>query len=485
MLREVFARFGIEVDDKKLVEADSAVSGFADKLKQLGGLLVNGVVAKAFWDFATNTANIGDAINDNATRLGVSTQAYQELGYAASLSASNAEQLTTALLMLQDRAVDAAQGGESSAKSFRRLGVAVKDAHGNIKPSDALLLDVADKIAVMTDPAKQTAAAVDAFGRQGRALLPFLKQGRVGISKLTDEARELGGGFDEAAVAASANFNDSLDRSHFVVNTLRGRIATALLPTLGWMVDMFSKAGAWIARMTKGSEFFTAVVAMLGAAFTVLGVRMLAAMWPMLLPLLKIGALFLLLALIVDDVITLFRGGKSVFGEAIDALFGVGAAVTMVDTLGQAWDFVVEKVKAATQWVTEFVDKVSKAIDQTARLAGFDKAATGGGTQEDHRKTMRAQAVAAGQTMRFPGESPEQAALANSQEKVSQAVTPRFKEFDEAATRQGSTMASVSVVVNAGNADAEETAALVDQKVKETLERNNREAANAITREAR
>ena len=46
-------------------------------------------------------------------------------------------------------------------------------------------------------------------------------------------------------------------------------------------------------------------------------------------------------------------------------------------------------------------------------------------------------------------------------------------------------MASVSVVVNAGNADAEETAALVDQKVKETLERNNREAANAITREAR
>jgi hypothetical protein len=483
MLREVFARFGIEVDDAKLQAADKAVSDFSSGLQKLGGLLAGGAIGAAFWGFARATADIGDAIQDNATRLGISTQAYQELGYAASLSASNAEQLTSALLMLQDRAVDAAQGGEGSAKSFRRLGVAVKNAHGDIKPSDELLLDVADKIAAMEDPAKQTAAAVDAFGRGGRALLPFLKQGRKGISALTEEARELGGGFDEAAVAASAEFNDAIDRSHFVVNTLRGRIATALLPALRWLVDGFTKAGAWIARMTRGSEFFTAALGILASAFTVLGIRALAAMWPIILPLLKATAAFVLLALIVDDVITLFKGGKSVIGEAIDTLMGAGTAAKAVEWLKMAWAEVVDNVKISVEWVKAFVKSIDDAANKLAALIGMQSAATAKGSSEDQRNILRRQAAAAGQVVRFPGETPEQAqaqmAFARQQIGQKQVASPM------AGGTSSSSNNNVNVVVNAGNADAAQTAALVDQKVNETLERRTREAVNALTRESR
>lgn len=482
-LREVFARFGIEVDDKQLKSGESAVASFTEKLKQTANLLAGGFVGKAIWDFAKRTADIGDAINDNATRLGISTQSYQQLGYAAQMSASNAQELTTALLMLQDKAVDAARGGEESAKSFARLGVTVKDAHGNIKPVDGLLLDVADKIAAMKDPAKQTASAVDAFGRQGRALLPFLKEGREGISKLSAEAVKLGGGFDAAAVQISADFNDSVDRAGFVVTSLRGRIATALLPALRYLVEGFVNIAAWIATVTKNSMFFEAAVGVLSGALVALGARALVALWPIVAPVIKAGALFLLLALIVDDLIVLFKGGKSVIGEAIDAMLGVGTAVKMVEALKDAWAFVVDAVKESTQWLSDFLRKVDEALAMTARLAGRGTAATRGGTsEEENRKQQRVAAYMAGRGgIRFKGETGAEADAANlaaQSEAAQQIVEQRSMQTEKAAASTTNASASYVVNVNAASADAIEVATIIDTKMR-TL---NQEAHDALTR---
>jgi hypothetical protein len=481
-LREVFARFGIEVDDKKLVEADKAVSALSSKLMELGKAVLGGAVAKSLFDFAVSTAKIGDAINDNATRLGISTQSYQQLGYAAQLSASSSEELTTALLMLQDRAVDAAQGGEESAKAFRRLGVTVKDAHGNIKPVDGLLLDVADKIAAMKDPAKQTAAAVDAFGRQGRGLLPFLKEGRAGLSRLTAEAASLGGGFDDAAVSVSAEFNDSLDRARFVAVGLRGQLAVGLLPVLRYVIDSVTKAAAWFATAARQSAVFEAAVRVLSAGLAIAGAMAVRAFLPIVLPMIMIAALATLLVLIVDDLIVLFRGGKSVFGEAIDALFGVGSATKMVTALSEAWDVVVENVKAATAWVRKFIADVDAAIQQSLRLAGFDSAAIAKGTPEQQRATLRRQAIAAGQDIRLPGETPEQAASENARVRGEMSRDTRLGLAQSASINAPM---NVSMVVNAGAADAGALVRDLEQRFNDMLERRNREAAQALTRESR
>lgn len=482
-LREVFARFGIEVDDKQLKSGESAVASFTEKLKQTANLLAGGFVGKAIWDFAKSTANIGNAISDNATRLGISTQSYQQFGYAASVSASSAEELTQALGLLQNKAVDASKGGEEAAKAFGGLGVKVKDSHGQIKPVEQLLLEVADKIDGIHDPAKKTAAAMDVFGRQGRALLPFLAGGREGISKLTAEAKALGGGFDDAAVAASVDFNNSLGRATFLVTTLRGRIATALLPAVQYLVDGFARASAWLATITKNSMFFEAAVGVLSGALVALGARALVALWPIVAPVIKAGALFLLLALIVDDLIVLFKGGKSVIGEAIDAMLGIGTAVKMVEALKDAWAFVVDAVKESTQWLADFLRKVDEALAMTARLAGRGTAATRGGTsEEENRKQQRVAAYMAGRGgIRFKGETGAEADAANlaaQSEAAQQIVEQRSMQTEKATASTTNASASYVVNVNAASADAIEVATIIDTKMR-TL---NQEAHDALTR---
>lgn len=481
-LREVFARFGIEVDDRKLVEADKAVSALSAKLMELGKAVLSGALVKSMFDFATETAKIGGAVNDAATRVGLSTERYQALGYAAQRSASSAEELGGALLLLQDRAVDAARGGEESLKAFSRLGLKVKDAGGNIAASDALLLSAADKIAAIKDPARQTAAAVDLFGGKGRALLPFLKQGSDGIRQLTDEATALGGGFDKAAIAASTEFNDSLDRARFVAVGLRGQLAVGLLPVLRYVIDNVTKAAAWFATAARQSAVFEAAVRVLSAGLAIAGAMAVRAFLPIVLPMIKIAALATLLVLIVDDLIVLFRGGKSVFGEAIDALFGVGSATKMVAALSEAWDVVVENVKAATAWVRKFIADVDAAIQQSLRLAGFDSAAIAKGTPEQQRATLRRQAIAAGQDIRLPGETPEQAASENARVRGEMSRDTRPGLAQSASINAPM---NVSMVVNAGAADAGALVRDLEQRFNDMLERRNREAAQALTREAR
>lgn len=491
-LREVFARFGFDIDDSKLKAAEQAVDGFAKKLQQVGGLLAGGLVAKALFDFAKETANIGDAISDNAQRIGITTQSYQALGYAAQLSASNAEELSVALLALQDRAVDAARGSKETAAAFSRLGLKVKDANGHVKSADVLFVEAAEKISKMDNAAQQTAAAVDLFSRQGRALLPLLKGGAAGIAALTAEAEALGGGFSEAAVAASAEFNDSLDRSRFVVRGLRGQLALALLPAMRWLIDLTTKVAAWFARMARVSEFFRASLVVLGVATAAFGAVALRAFLPLLLPFLKAGLLLGLLILIVDDLLVLFKGGKSVIGDAIDALFGVGAAGKAIQWLKQQWQdlnvFIKESIDYISNFGKHFDEALEKAGAALKKLIGEkgmavirDALPTVGesvdGTQES-RDAMRRNAVSVGQSVRFKDESPEIAALLNGRARVDMVA--------RASVSSSGTMvnapSTLNLTINAANADAKEVVREIKGGLDDFMRAKNREAANALVR---
>lgn len=460
-LREVFARFGIEVDDAKLKAADKAVNGFSDKLQKVGALLAGGAVVRGVFQFAEGLAEQGSLIQDNSRRLGISTEAYQALGYAAKISGASVEALSTGLLIAQDKLADAATKGGDAAKAFSALGISVKDGAGQIRPAQDVMLDAADAISKLRTPAEQTSAAVNLFGRQGRELLPFLKEGRAGIEKLTAEFGELGGGFDRAAVAASDEFGDALDKANAAVTSIRGRIAVAMLPVLQRLVDAATRAGKWFVALAKNTHIVEIGLIALGAVMTAFAVKAAIAIAPLITPFLFWGAVIGALIIVFDELWTTINGGDSYLRDFIDGMFGVGATATAIEHVKAWWVSIVETIKEGVAWIGRIIDKIDEAYVKARQLLGMNDKQT----LED--APMRA--------ARNPFAGAD----------LSTALTGGNRAITGAASNSvASTSNAVNVVVNAGNADARETARLVRQEVERVTKAGNRAASVTVTREA-
>ncbi len=348
-LREVLARFGVSFDDKELKAGDKAVDGLVGKLTSLGGLLVGGAVIHGIKSFITDIVEQADAINDQAKVLGVSTKELQAWQYAAKLSGIEAGEMTGALGKFNKNVAEAGKGTGPAADAFRSLGVNVKDASGKLGQPIDLLEGIAGGLAKIENPAERTNALMSLFGKSGAKLGPLFAEGAEGIAKLKAEFEDLGGGFSDDFIQSAAEMDDAVDRLSFSWLSFKARFAGLVLPTIQYFITIATKAtvaiGKWtdkIGLMGKGSNLAAAAAVTLGTAFLVAGLKAIAPWLPML-------ATFAAIILIVDELITLWQGGDTLIGRAIDAVFGAGTQ------------------KQVTQWLQDVVKSTIDFFSNTTR----------------------------------------------------------------------------------------------------------------------
>ncbi len=368
-LRELLATFGINVDSTQLDRANKRLDGFRDGLAKVAGLVGAGVGAAALVGFANHVAEIGDNIRDTGIRLGLTTDAVQELGFAAAQSGASAEQLNQGLAILNVRAGEALTNGGESAKAFNSLGISLKKANGEAKDTDELFSDIVKAIEKAPSSIKKAAIAQEFFGKGGKALIPLLREGSKGLAVLRQRFKELGGGFSKQATDASDAYKDSLGELGVVKQSLFGLIAEKFLPALTrvvkWMTDVSAKALEW----TKKSSILEGVIVGLTIALAPLAYAAAQAVAP-----------FALLALIIDEIVTTLEGGDSFLKDFIDSLFGVGTTAKGIQDLKQAWaDFQVQvesfwrefkPVYEALKEVAKFGFGVAKGVVKSAAAVG-------------------------------------------------------------------------------------------------------------------
>jgi hypothetical protein len=473
-LREILAFFGIEVDDKKLDGADKKVDNFTGKIEKLVAVVGGVLVAGEFASFVGEIERYGDELDKASIRAGLNTDALQELGFAAGQSGSSVEGLTFALLQLEDRAGDAFTNKVgANAKAFNKLGISVKDAAGEMKGTDVLFTEVSEKIKNMKSPAEQVTTAINLFGRGGKELVPLLLEGADGLAELRGEFKELGGGYTKAAVKASRDFNDALGRASVLSQTVRGRIATVLLPALQRLVDGLTKAGAYLLELAKNSSIVETVLGSLGVALGALAIKMAIAFAPLLGTLAGIG----ILVLLVEDLVTLFRGGESIIGRFIDKIYGVGTAAKGVRDLRDAFDGMVTSIKDAIRVMqilkrfTEGDFSLSKEdIGAVNRVNAFTGAADvvdpNANRAAETLAKQRREAAKNGQTFIAPGETLEEATAAKQQAMF----------FGPAAPSSGATVQQKNEIHIHGVNDPEAVGEAVDRHI----QRRNREAADSL-----
>lgn len=374
--------------------------------------LINDAVEQGF-SIIDEVAKMGDALADNAERLGISTEALQKLGYAAQLSGSNAEELTASLGFLAKAAAAAADGSAEALKAFN--GVRLKNAEGQIRPLEDLFADLSDQFAKMPNGAAKADRAMALFGRSGKNLVGTLNRGKAGLQAFGDELQAAGGVLSAEAVANSEKYGDSLDRLGAAFFGLKEQFAT---PLIGKVTDLFERlrklvTGPGFKRavdalsvgfgrlvdtlallvdaftwLTSNEDVVTVAIftiasamaalalfaANAGAAFVAAGIAAAGAWIAAAAPFLALGAL---IVLITDDLYTFAEGGDSVLGRLIGWLDSIDPTSTpLIEMLKSAASLIFDLTdtnkwerlgKAIWEWLIEPLRAISDSIPSWLR----------------------------------------------------------------------------------------------------------------------
>lgn len=194
-----------------------------------------------------------DKIDESAEKIGVATDAFQELQYAAMLSGVGAEGMEKALEQLNRRAGETAAGIGEAKDTFKRLGVSVLDEAGNIKTADALLVELAEKFEGIKSPAERAAAAGKLFGEElGTKMAAMLAKGTAEMEKLRQEARDLGVVVDEHILKSAADAADKLDAMAKAIDINLKTAVIDLAPELTRMAELIARSARAVSELLDG-----------------------------------------------------------------------------------------------------------------------------------------------------------------------------------------------------------------------------------------
>jgi hypothetical protein len=251
-------------------DATGLISGLSDADKALGrtqAKFAEGVKAAvafagaaaaagaAVFSLVQSVAKSADELGKLSQKVGVSVESLSALKFAAQLSDLSLDGLGTGLRQLAKNMQEAQTGTGDASAAFRALNIAVEESRGKLKPTEEVLLQVAERFAGMEDGAGKTALAMKIFGKAGADLIPFLNQGRAGIEALKLEAERLGVVISNDAAKSAEEFNDNLTR-------LKASSEGLAIHFSGPFIEALAKAtGAMIQAKKEGEGFFATWIA--------------------------------------------------------------------------------------------------------------------------------------------------------------------------------------------------------------------------------
>lgn len=315
-------------------------------------------------------------VNDIAARTGLSVEAVQELGFAASQSGADLDTLAAGMGKLANVTDAAKKGSKDAAASLRAVGVSASALRSGKLSLDGALANIADKFAAMPDGARKAALATDLFGGAGAKLIPLLNKGSAGIGELRSEAQRLGVVMSGETTAGLADLGDQQAKLGSQLDGIRNQVLSALVPLLSemaaglseWLtenretiVEVLTAVGTAIVYIVKGIGYavrgIAAAVQWAIENWEILAAVLATALWPLTLIVAAVWAVVEAFPYVVDAAVAT--------GEAIsDAFSAAGRAITaafraVVRAFGAAWD----AIKSAARSVASFFAAIGRAIE--------------------------------------------------------------------------------------------------------------------------
>lgn len=350
IVRELIAVLGIELDDRDVKKVDTAVSKFEGRIQKtaqfIGGAVFLAGFARAagaviqFASDAEETLNlVRETFGDNASDVEAwSVRVAKEVGRSEFLMRELAGTLGSVLTPLM-------QGNtQASADMSTGLATLAVDLASffNAAESDVLVA-LRSGIVGEAEPLKRFGIVMLESTLQAFALAEGITKSVKSMSiaeKTTLRYRfilsQTVSAQGDAARTADAFANASRAASDGIKD-LATRIGNRLLPVATRFMIWTRDAARGMVEVAQKTNLVEGVLFTLAAALGVAAVMMLLPFLPFLITAAKVLAVLALMSIAADELITFFKGGKTVIGEFIDELFGIGAAQTLLDNLNAGW----------------------------------------------------------------------------------------------------------------------------------------------------
>lgn len=196
----------------------------APLLSSLGsiGLAVGGLIAgvgafASAWSAVADTGMRGlsalEGIQDKANQLGMSAEDLQILAFNADQSGLSLDQAASALQRLTIALGDAKLGrGGALEDALKLLNISLKDAEGNFKSVEQIILEYGQALSRVEDASVRAALGQDGFGKTIMLLLPMITKQKEETDKNVKSLEEMGGVISNKVVAAAAELKDEVDK---------------------------------------------------------------------------------------------------------------------------------------------------------------------------------------------------------------------------------------------------------------------------------
>jgi|TARA_Y100000033_G_scaffold38164_1_gene37361 hypothetical protein len=294
--------------------------------------------------FAKSNLDAADSMSKLSQRTGIAAPTLDKFRKVAELSDTSIQSLERAFPALTKNMKTAADTGKGPMfDAFKELGVSITDAEGNLRSTDAVMLDIADRFNNMADGSNKAALASTIFGtRIGSELIPLLNSGG-------DAVRNMGTALTQDFADKAAAFNDKLESVQEKLGDFALKVTEALLPALEAIVPV-------IEGLVTG---FTALPGPVQGLIVALGgIAAVAFVFaPLVTAITAIGPLLGGLVTAIGPVVAAVQGLAPVLAAVFTGPVGwvalavaAGAAIfTFRDEIGQAFQAIGDTIKDAAQ----------------------------------------------------------------------------------------------------------------------------------------
>ncbi len=141
---------------------------------------------------------------------------------------------------MAEKAKDAAEGGNDSAKTFQELGISVKNSRGELKSQNELFTELIFSLMNMEDVTKRNAIASDLLSTTGEKIIPILNMSRQEFYELAKQAHETGYVMSEEMLKSAYDTSGGMEQLNAKMDALKYTLGSVMLPILETFVDILN-----------------------------------------------------------------------------------------------------------------------------------------------------------------------------------------------------------------------------------------------------
>ena len=336
-------------DDSKLQQglrkAQASIRGLEYQLGNVGKGMVtlSATIAAPLALMVRSFASIGDEAAKTARAIGITTEAFTNLAYAARRSGATTQDVSNGMGRMARNISDAGNGLTTSIRAFDRIGLSVDTLFAS-NPEEQFKM-IAQAMSELESPTLMAATAQEIFGRGGKKLIPLLLEGADGIKRLAKENEILGGTLSTKTTTGAEVLTDAFEDMGVAAKAISIVVGESLLPIILSYTKRLISATIAIRKFVGRNRNAVIVLAKLAATIGIVGLSLIAL--ARTISILN-AALVLLTKHPLVALLTLI--GAALVGVATYA----GLAATGIDDINKELDKMIAKAEKATEVTRAF-----------------------------------------------------------------------------------------------------------------------------------